>query len=85
MPAPAAPVDALTGIEAARFGIYVHFPYCLSKCPYCDFASTAAKEVPEARYAKAVRRELALVLEQWPALHGRRAQSLYLGGGTPSL
>jgi len=85
MPAPAAPVDALTGLEAARFGIYVHFPYCLSKCPYCDFASTAAKEVPEARYAKAVRRELALVLERWPALRGRRAQSLYLGGGTPSL
>lgn len=85
MPAPAAPVDALTGLEAARFGIYVHFPYCLSKCPYCDFASTAAKEVPEARYARAVRRELALVMEQWPSLRGRRAQSLYLGGGTPSL
>ncbi|HYV45200.1 MAG TPA: radical SAM family heme chaperone HemW [Myxococcaceae bacterium] len=85
MPAPAAPVDALTGIEAARFGIYVHFPYCLSKCPYCDFASTAAKEVPEARYAKAVRRELTLALERWPALRRRRAQSLYLGGGTPSL
>src|SRR5207249_1398850 len=54
---PSAPVDPLTGIEAARFGIYVHFPYCLSKCPYCDFASTAAKEVPEARYARALRRE----------------------------
>jgi putative oxygen-independent coproporphyrinogen III oxidase len=85
MPAPAAPVDALTGLEAARFGIYVHFPYCLSKCPYCDFASTAAKEVPEARYARAVRRELALALERWPSLRGRKAQSLYLGGGTPSL
>ncbi|HEY8206480.1 MAG TPA: radical SAM family heme chaperone HemW [Myxococcaceae bacterium] len=82
---PVAPVDALTGIEAARFGVYVHFPYCLSKCPYCDFASTAAREVPEERYARAVLRELELILEASPGLRGRRAQSLYFGGGTPSL
>jgi len=83
--APVAPVDPLTGVEAARFGIYVHFPYCLSKCPYCDFASTAAREVPEERYARAVLRELEMRLSARPELAGRRAQSLYFGGGTPSL
>ena len=57
-----APVDPLTGVEAARFGVYVHFPYCLSKCPYCDFASTAAREVPEERYARAVLRDTEYVL-----------------------
>jgi len=81
---PVAPVDPLTGVEAARFGVYVHFPYCLSKCPYCDFASTAAREVPEERYARAVLRELEMRLEARPELRGRRAQSLYFGGGTPS-
>jgi putative oxygen-independent coproporphyrinogen III oxidase len=82
---PRAPVDPITGVSAARFGVYVHFPYCLSKCPYCDFASTAAKEVPEERYAKAVLRELELRLADRPDLRGRRAQSVYFGGGTPSL
>ncbi|MFO0596744.1 MAG: radical SAM family heme chaperone HemW [Myxococcaceae bacterium] len=79
---PRAPVDALTGLEAARFGVYVHFPYCLSKCPYCDFASTAAREVPDGRYTDAILREL----EARAALVGRReVQSIFFGGGTPSL
>lgn len=82
---PLAPQDPLTGVEAARFGLYVHFPYCLSKCPYCDFASTAAREVPEERYARAVLRELELRLQAGPSLRGRKAQSVYFGGGTPSL
>jgi putative oxygen-independent coproporphyrinogen III oxidase len=82
---PTAPVDPLTQLEAARFGIYVHFPYCLSKCPYCDFASIVAKEVPEARYAKAVERELDKRLAVVPALRGRTVDSIFLGGGTPSL
>ncbi|WP_373046427.1 radical SAM family heme chaperone HemW [Vulgatibacter sp.] len=69
---------------ASRFGVYVHFPYCLSKCPYCDFASVVAAEVPHARYRDAVARELALRASE----HGRPAggvESLYFGGGTPSL
>lgn len=82
---PRAPVDPITQVSAARFGVYVHFPYCLSKCPYCDFASVAAKEVPEERYAKAVLRELELRLSERPELRGRRAGSVYFGGGTPSL
>ncbi|MGQ0504327.1 MAG: radical SAM family heme chaperone HemW [Myxococcaceae bacterium] len=80
MPPPEAPIDPLTGLSAARFGVYIHFPYCLSKCPYCDFASTAAKQVPEARYARAIRTELERRQEAHPP-----AQSVFLGGGTPSL
>lgn len=63
------------------FGVYIHFPYCLSKCPYCDFASVA--EGPEHdRYARAIACELELRAE---AFRGRTARSLYVGGGTPSL
>lgn len=79
MPAPHARVDPLTGLQAARHAVYVHFPYCLSKCPYCDFASIAAKVVPEARYAQAVVKELELRGAQGPF------DAVYFGGGTPSL
>jgi len=82
MPPPSAPIDPLTGMSAARFGIYVHFPYCLSKCPYCDFASTVVKRIPEERYADAIKSELAL---RAPGLEGREVHSVFLGGGTPSL
>ncbi|GAC1545777.1 MAG: radical SAM family heme chaperone HemW [Myxococcales bacterium] len=68
------------------FGVYIHFPYCLSKCPYCDFASRAEKVIPHERYADAVVRELRA---RAPAfVEGgveRRAVSIYFGGGTPSL
>lgn len=81
---PNAPVDPLTGLSAARFGLYVHFPYCLSKCPYCDFASTVVKQIPEERYARAILAELDLRLasDRTPDLP---VESVYLGGGTPSL
>ncbi|HET9753643.1 MAG TPA: radical SAM family heme chaperone HemW [Myxococcales bacterium] len=64
------------------FGIYVHFPYCLSKCPYCDFASRAEAVIPQERYTSAVLRELRARAEQFA---GREAVSVYFGGGTPSL
>ncbi len=82
---PSAPVDAITGMSAARFGVYVHFPYCLSKCPYCDFASTVVNQIPEERYACAVLEELELRLAGTPSLARREVQSIFLGGGTPSL
>lgn len=66
----------------AAFGIYVHFPYCLSKCPYCDFASKAVSSVPHRRYADGVLRELELRRADFPR---RAVTSLYFGGGTPSL
>lgn len=64
--------------------VYVHFPYCLQKCPYCDFASGTIKreEVPHARYAAAVIAELGM---RAPAMRGRTLSSIFFGGGTPSL
>ena len=71
-----------TGLEAARLGVYVHFPYCLSKCPYCDFASTAAKQVPDERYTQAILSEFS---RRVAGLVGREVTSIFIGGGTPSL
>jgi putative oxygen-independent coproporphyrinogen III oxidase len=64
--------------------IYIHFPYCLAKCPYCDFVSYAAprEEIDHAGYADAVLRELE---GRASLLDGRRLGSIFFGGGTPSL
>jgi oxygen-independent coproporphyrinogen-3 oxidase len=64
------------------FGIYVHFPWCISKCPYCDFASRAAAVIPHERYADALLSELRLRASAFPE---RPATSVFFGGGTPSL
>ncbi len=63
--------------------VYVHVPWCVRKCPYCDFNSHAAPEVlPEARYLAA----LAADLEQsLPLVWGRKVISVFIGGGTPSM
>ncbi|MCL4689132.1 MAG: oxygen-independent coproporphyrinogen III oxidase-like protein [Burkholderiales bacterium] len=63
--------------------LYVHIPWCLKKCPYCDFNSHEAKgEVPEARYVDAVVADLEASV---PKVWGRRVHAIFLGGGTPSL
>ena len=64
--------------------VYVHFPWCLRKCPYCDFATSprARDEVEHDAYAEAVLRELAF---RAPELEKRRLCSVFFGGGTPSL
>ncbi len=72
-------------MPAARFGLYLHFPYCLAKCPYCDFAVAVSRQVPEERYAHAVLRELDGRLAATPELRTRPLESIFLGGGTPSL
>ncbi len=64
------------------FGVYIHFPYCLKKCPYCDFAIHVRKSIPHRRYADAVLRELALRAD---GFDGRGLVSIYFGGGTPGL
>ena len=64
------------------FGIYVHFPWCSSRCPYCDFAVTTDRPIPGDRYAAAVEAELRL---RAPVFAGHPCATLYLGGGTPSL
>ena len=66
------------------FGIYVHWPFCAAKCPYCDFNSHVRESIDEARWAKAIASELAQV----SALQGTarpRVESIFFGGGTPSL
>jgi putative oxygen-independent coproporphyrinogen III oxidase len=65
-------------------GVYVHFPWCLKKCPYCDFLSVAAppQDIPHVDYAEAVLRELT---QRVPTLSTRRVHSVFFGGGTPSL
>ena len=62
--------------------LYIHWPFCLAKCPYCDFNSHVRDILPQARFAAALRRELA-----WEAARlGRRPLgSIFFGGGTPSL
>jgi putative oxygen-independent coproporphyrinogen III oxidase len=64
--------------------VYVHYPWCLQKCPYCDFASyaTARETAPQAPYADEILRELELRLS---GLQGRQLTSVFFGGGTPSL
>ncbi len=68
--------------EAAPFGIYIHWPFCLSKCPYCDFNSHVADKVDHARWRAALRAELAVGAARHP---GRTVGSIFFGGGTPSL
>jgi len=62
--------------------LYIHWPFCLSKCPYCDFNSHVTERIPQARMLAALRAELA-----WEAarLAPRRVTSVFFGGGTPSL
>jgi oxygen-independent coproporphyrinogen-3 oxidase len=65
-------------------GVYIHFPWCLKKCPYCDFVSFAKDraDIDHAGYAEAVLAELALRRGE---LAGRPLRSVFFGGGTPSL
>src|SRR5207344_2116309 len=66
--------------------LYVHFPWCVRKCPYCDFNSHEAvggtDRIPEARYLAVLRQDLEAAL---PLIWGRRFISVFIGGGTPSL
>jgi oxygen-independent coproporphyrinogen-3 oxidase len=67
----------------AGFGVYVHWPFCASKCPYCDFNSHVRhKPVDEERFLAAFRREIASMAARSP---GRTVGSVFFGGGTPSL
>ncbi|RLT95111.1 radical SAM family heme chaperone HemW [Ketobacter sp.] len=70
--------------------LYVHIPWCVRKCPYCDFNSHESRDIPEADYIAALLRDLEQDLEQdllqqpfWA--QGREISSIFFGGGTPSL
>ena len=63
--------------------LYIHIPWCVKKCPYCDFNSHTAREpLPEQRYIEALSRDLESAL---PLIWGRNIHSIFFGGGTPSL
>lgn len=63
-------------------GLYIHLPWCERKCPYCDFNSHEASDVPEKHYIRALLQDLR---DDLPLLQERTVETLFLGGGTPSL
>jgi oxygen-independent coproporphyrinogen-3 oxidase len=74
----AGPADALPPLS-----LYVHIPWCVRKCPYCDFNShNAPAALPQDEYVDALLRDLD---QDLPLAHGRTLQSIFFGGGTPSL
>lgn len=68
--------------RAGGFALYVHWPFCASKCPYCDFNSHVATSIDQTRWLAAYRAELARLAHEVP---GRVLNSIFFGGGTPSL
>jgi putative oxygen-independent coproporphyrinogen III oxidase len=82
-------VVADPGLRTPRFAalpplsLYVHIPWCIKKCPYCDFNSHERRgDVPEARYVDALIADLEYSL---PSIWGRRVDTVFFGGGTPSI
>lgn len=70
-------------IETEPLALYVHWPWCVRKCPYCDFNSYGAPRcIPEAAYVTALTEDLAWAAR---AVEGRKVSSVFFGGGTPSL
>src|SRR5512135_374953 len=77
------------GAQAVNFralpplSLYIHIPWCVRKCPYCDFNSHEARDsIPQGEYVAALVRDLELSL---PLVWGRKVYSVFIGGGTPSL
>jgi oxygen-independent coproporphyrinogen-3 oxidase len=71
------------GVEAVPLALYVHLPWCVRKCPYCDFNSYQADGVlPDQAYVDALLRDLD---SEVPLAQGRPVSSVFIGGGTPSL
>src|SRR5499427_7816378 len=69
--------------DSCSFGVYIHWPFCLSKCPYCDFNSHVRHAaIDEARFVRAFSAEIAATAGRVP---GRRVSTIFFGGGTPSL
>src|SRR5882672_1464920 len=89
-PHPDAPIKSGAGsppqagsVKQQAFGVYVHWPFCLSKCPYCAFNSHVRHApIDEERFSRAFAREIETTAARTP---GRQVSSIFLGGGTPSL
>ncbi len=69
-------------MKSQPLGLYIHWPFCVSKCPYCDFNSHVRDRVDHKRWEKALLKELSYVGEK---TKGRKLNSVFFGGGTPSL
>ncbi len=87
MPSPPASLPtgegSQSGFELPPLALYIHIPWCVKKCPYCDFNSHAAgPTLPEQEYVDAL---LADLDQDLPQVHGRLLRSIFFGGGTPSL
>jgi oxygen-independent coproporphyrinogen-3 oxidase len=68
--------------QAAGFGLYIHWPFCQAKCPYCDFNSHVAAQIDEFRWSRAYLSEIARIGAE---TQGRVLSTVFFGGGTPSL
>ena len=68
--------------RSGGFGLYIHWPFCASKCPYCDFNSHVAGGIYQPRWLGAYESEIARLGAELP---GRSLRSVFFGGGTPSL
>lgn len=68
--------------QAAGFGLYIHWPFCAAKCPYCDFNSHVSAHIDQARWTRAY---LAEIDRLGALVPGRVVQTVFFGGGTPSL
>ena len=65
-----------------KFGIYIHWPFCTSKCPYCDFNSHVRESIDASRWKQAYLKELESAAEK---VGKRFVDTIFFGGGTPSL
>ena len=74
--------EPATDVARSGLALYIHWPFCRAKCPYCDFNSHVRDSIDEARYRAALLRELDYFANQIP---GRMLTSIFFGGGTPSL
>jgi oxygen-independent coproporphyrinogen-3 oxidase len=73
----------MTAPDESAFGVYIHWPFCLSKCPYCDFNSHVRHaKIDEQRYVRAFAAEIAATATRVPS---RTVSTIFFGGGTPSL
>jgi putative oxygen-independent coproporphyrinogen III oxidase len=68
--------------HAGGFGVYIHWPFCAAKCPYCDFNSHVRTSIDAGRWARALVAEIRAAARLVP---GRRVDTIFFGGGTPSL
>ena len=73
----------MSQLQLPPLALYIHLPWCVSKCPYCDFNSHAIRgDLPQREYVNAL---LADLEQDLPMIWGRPVTSIFIGGGTPSL